>query len=179
MEVRKVGEELKADIICIQEPYTSKSRLINIPITAEIVIRGENSKAAIINLNRNYQIIEISQFTDEFTACAELLTGFEKNILISMYCQFQFQITSFINKLELIINTYSNQNLIITMDSSAKSPLWFSNIRNDRCRRRGEQMEVLIFGNNLVIINKDGQPPTYSNRAGATSNIDLTLTTQN
>ena len=67
---------------------------------------GEEPKAAIINLNRNFQIIEIAQLTDEFTACAELLTKFGKFIIISLYCQYRFEITQFINKLELITNTY-------------------------------------------------------------------------
>jgi len=139
--------------MCIQEPYTLKSKLINIPSTAPIVVKGPNPKAAILNLNLENELIEISQFTDEHTACAELLTPNKKYIIVSMYCQFRFEIDEFVEKLENIINTYRNRNIIITMDANAKSPLWYSNIVNDRDQRRGESMEDLIQANNLIICN--------------------------
>jgi len=96
-----------------------------------------------------------------------------------MYCQFRLEIDQFVEKLEDIINTYRNRNIIVTVDANAKSPLWYSNIANDRDRRRGELMEDLIQANNLIICNTEGQSPTYRNRASAETNIDITLTSLN
>ena len=61
-------------------------------------------------------------------------------------------------------------------DYNAKSPLWNS----DETDSRGELLEELILSNNLTILNQPGHPPTYAgNRAGAFSNIDVTLATTN
>jgi len=53
LEIRKLSEEEKIDVICIQEPYVLKGKLTNIPSSAQVVLGKENSKAAIINLNKN------------------------------------------------------------------------------------------------------------------------------
>jgi len=67
--------------------------------------------------------------------------------------------------------------IVKCLDANAKSPLWHSNVKNDRDRRRGEMLEDLMLAQNLVVYNKEGQPTTFKNRAGAETNIDVTLTT--
>lgn len=57
---------------------------------------------------------------------------------------------------------------------AAKSPLWFSNRRDER----GRKLEDFIFANGLVVLNREGQPKTFSTVNGE-SNIDLTLVTMN
>ena len=57
-------------------------------------------------------------------------------------------------------------------DSNSKSPWWHSSFRD----RRGENVEEFIFEFGLYVENKPFNPPTFENRAGAKSNIDITLT---
>ena len=62
--------------------------------------------------------------------------------------------------------------MIIMADANAKSPCWFSKVRDER----GEQFETLIAEFGLNVENKPHNSWTFENRAGAFSNIDITLT---
>jgi len=154
----KLSEDLRVDLLCIHEPYAVNGRIRNFPTTAQVVIHGKQPKATIMNLNSNIQIVDISQFTDEWTVCVELLTEISKYMVVSMYFQFQHDIDRYLDKLESIVNSYPNHKLIITADANAKSPLWHSDMSRERERRRGEQLEDFILIHNLVVYNKEGEP---------------------
>lgn len=61
--------------------------------------------------------------------------------------------------------------MIIAGDVNAKSVLWH-NIEGDT---RGDKMEEFIEANNLALLNRAGQPSTFSTLNGQ-ANIDITLT---
>lgn len=52
-EIRKVSEELKLDIICIQEPYTRGGAVPGLPVKVRQIHRGEKPMASTIIFN-NY-----------------------------------------------------------------------------------------------------------------------------
>ncbi|KAG5870360.1 hypothetical protein JTB14_016127 [Gonioctena quinquepunctata] len=52
-EIRKVAEEKKLDMICLQEPYTRNGKMNNMPITAQIQNMGQNPMAVTVLFNKN------------------------------------------------------------------------------------------------------------------------------
>ncbi|KAG5864209.1 hypothetical protein JTB14_010017 [Gonioctena quinquepunctata] len=70
-----------------------------------------------------------------------------------------------------IFLAYRNDPVIIATDANAKSVLWHSGTTD----AKGEKIEDSINELQLEVHNKAGNPPTYQNRAGAESNIDITI----
>ncbi|CAK9799233.1 hypothetical protein ANTPLA_LOCUS1946 [Anthophora plagiata] len=73
--------------------------------------------------------------------------------------------------MERTIQKMKVQSIVITMDANAKSTLWNS----DTTDEKGKLIEEFALANNLYIMNKSDQPPTFTSASG-TSNIDLTMT---
>lgn len=180
-ELRKLIVDMEIDVLCIQEPYAYRSKITEFPNTVQIIANAKNPKSAIINLNKNIVMVEITQFTDEWVTCVELLTESGKIIIVNVYCQFCLEIDQFLIKIENIIQSFPGYKILLSMDANAKSPMWHSNVATAtaRDRRRGELLEDLIMTRNLIIQNTEGEPSTYKNSAGAETNIDVTLTTSN
>lgn len=63
-----------------------------------------------------------------------------------------------------------NSSVIITMDSNAKSGLWFSTETDER----GKILKEFLLHNNLYVINEPNNIPTYMTTRGEL-NIDVTL----
>ena len=174
-EIRQLAEDRRVDVICIQEPYIRNNKPQGFSVSSEKISIGDGPGAAIIIMNKNITTTTISQLSNPRVLCTEIKTSYISFILINMYFQYSHPIETYIAALEEIINNYPNQNLLILADSNAKSPLWNSKVTDNR----GEQLEELILANNLTILNQPGNPPTFQNRAGASSNIDITLATPN
>ncbi|CAK9809270.1 Retrovirus-related Pol polyprotein from type-1 retrotransposable element R1 (Fragment) [Anthophora quadrimaculata] len=68
----------------------------------------------------------------------------------------------------------TDQKVVIIMDANAKSTSWYSDTRDEK----GKAIEEFALANNLYILNRSDQPPTYMGPSG-TSNIDLTLISEN
>ena len=174
-ELRKIAEEKQIDVMCLQEPYTFKGKIPFMPATTQIITCGRKPNAGIIIFNKNITATLITQLSDEWTICVELRTHVGKYIMVSSYFQYRHHIEPYIAKFREIYQPYNNEKKnIFTADANAKSTLWHSRLTDTR----GEALEDLIAELNLVICNKSGNPPTFKNRAGAKSNIDVTLVTQ-
>lgn len=76
-------------------------------------------------------------------------------------------------ELQEIIRKLGRNKIIIAGDFNAKSVLWF----NKETDEKEEKLEEFIYENDLILINKDGNPPTFWTINGS-SNIDITLTTK-
>jgi len=63
-ELQKLIEEEGVDILCLQEPYSINGKIINLPITAHIVTKGQYPKVAILNLNKDVQKFELNYLID-------------------------------------------------------------------------------------------------------------------
>ena len=168
-ELRKLIEELNLDIICIQEPYSSKGRIPHMPITARIIKDGEAPMAAIVVINKLLKVVRVSQYCDTHTNCVEIVAPYGRWILVNVY--FQFGEVLDLSIVRAVSGVYSDVPLIIMADANAKSPWWHSKIRDSR----GEEIEEFVAQFGLNIENKPHNPFTYQNRAGACSNIDITF----
>jgi hypothetical protein len=97
--------------------------------------------------------------------------GKHKITIVNVYCQFSIPREIFVQKIEDILLGFLYKDIIILGDFNAKSSLWHCRDTDDN----GEMFEELIEQHNLVVLNREGQPPTFRGRAGAESNIDVTL----
>lgn len=170
-EARKLVEELKIDILCLQEPYTRRGKILGMPITSQIILTGGNPQAATIVYNKNITVTKLSQFCDSHTVCIEISTPSGTWALVNMYFQYSDPILPFLNKIREIDTVLGNISTIYVADANAKSPLWNSRITDEK----GEELEELIFEKQLNVENKPNNPPTYRNQAGSGTNIDVTL----
>lgn len=64
--------------------------------------------------------------------------------------------------------------VVIVADANERSVLCYS----DRVDDMGQEVDLLIAEADLEVINKQNNPPTYHGRAGARTNIDITLVNQ-
>ncbi|KAG5895241.1 hypothetical protein JTB14_003455 [Gonioctena quinquepunctata] len=96
-EIRKVAEEKKLDMICLQEPYTRNGKMNNMPITAQIQSMGQNPMAVTVLFNKNYRLLLLTQFSDEHCVCVELLTNIGEFIIVNIYCQFNEGIEEYVS----------------------------------------------------------------------------------
>jgi exonuclease III len=64
--VLKIMDEEETDIICIQEPYISESKIIGIPRSRTVLASGEGKKrTAIVSNNKHIDAILVTQLSDE------------------------------------------------------------------------------------------------------------------
>lgn len=171
VEINQLAEEGKTDIICLQEPYTKNGTITGLPTHAKCIIQGGNPMAAIIVFNPNIGITPISQLCDSHMVCVEILRKEGAFILASIYCQFQDEIEPYLNKIRRLCNLLQNKPIIIAMDANAKSPIWNSSTTD----ARGAKLEGLLQELDLDVCNKPSMTPTFHNRAGCKSNIDVTV----
>lgn len=170
-EIRKIAEEFKADIVCVQEPYTKGGIMPGMPIDVRVVMTGEVPKTATVIFNKTITITKLMKHTDTHCVSLEIITKHSKIILVNQYYQFSDEINVHISKTRAILQAYSDRPVIIMADANAKSTLWYSGRTDDN----GRELEDLINEMQLEVVNKPHQAPTFQNRAGASSNIDVTL----
>lgn len=169
-ETRKLAEELKLDIICIQEPYTQGGKVLGMPVTSQIVMAGVNPMTVIIVFNRAITTTVNRRLSDEHCVCVEIKSDAGNWILGNQYYQFRDEITIHINKTKKIFRNYENKPVLVLADLNAKSNLWHSRITD----AKGEEMETAIQELQVEVLNKPRNPPTWR-RAGLSSNIDASL----
>lgn len=172
-EIRKIAEEQSLDLICMQEPYTRDGKVPGMPVTARVVCFGERPMAVTIIFNKQITATIIQQFSNTHNVCLELSSLAGKWILLNTYCQFGDEIEQYIDNMREVLTTYETIPVVIMADANAKSPLWYN--PPNRRDERGEMLMDMILENQLEIINRPNNPPTFHNRAGAKSNIDVTL----
>lgn len=172
-EIRKVAEESEVDIICVQEPASCAGRLPSVPVKAQVLSVGQVPMSAVVVLNTAIRSTLIAQFCSEHVVVCEVNVPILRFsfYIVNVYCQFGRPMEEFIEPLRDVLLGLSGRFVLVTMDANAKSHLWFSDERDTR----GEMLEDLIMEGQLQVMNCPGNPPTYFNRAGASSNIDVTL----
>ena len=170
-QISRYAEENELDLLCLQEPYTRKGKIVAMPKSAQIVTQGKSPKSAVIVFNKQIKTTKITQLSDEWTICVEIKTATMSSYIVSSYFQYRHEINPYINKLKEICTLLGEENLIITADANAKSIMWHSK-ENDK---RGEDLLNFIMEFNLTIANQPGNPPTYRNTMGGESNIDVSL----
>ena len=88
----------------------------------------------------------------------------------SLYLLIDSDITGDIYKIENILQFTKGEGLILSLDSNARSKLWFDKYTN----ARGRTMEEYIITRDLHFVNTDSSTPSFETNRGR-SWIDLTL----
>lgn len=172
-EIRKVAEEENLDLVCIQEPYTRSGKVLGMPVTSQVVIAGENAMTVVIVFNRDIATTVNRRLSDDHCVCVEIKTKAGSWIIANQYYQFSHDAAPHIEKTKKIFRIYNTQNnpVLVLADANAKSTVWHSNQTDEK----GEEIEIALQELGVETINKPRNPPTYQGRAGASSNIDITI----
>jgi hypothetical protein len=173
IQLNKTIEEKQCDIVFIQEPYVIKSKVCGFSLRHKLYYKSSNViKTAILVINPKIQCLFIESLSNHFLTIVKL--EFESKIFygFSLYCSPFESIESELIEVNNALKILKPKNLIICMDSNAKSKVWFNKSDNNR----GQLLIDFINQNNLFIINNNDnlQLTTYFTTRGV-SNIDLTI----
>lgn len=113
--------------------------------------------------------LELVQFKTSHLTTIEINTPIGQIFIISGYFQCRNPIGVYLNHLDFVLNELRGKQVIIGVDANAESHLWHSFDSDDK----GDELEAFINTHNLLVLNKQDQPPTHE----AGNNIDVTLAT--
>lgn len=157
--------EMKIDILCIQEPfcYKGKVRGYNSPNLTKIEPQNCSYSwvAAVVNNQKVEVLLNVGK-QSEHIMCFKVMTGGTGFLIVNLYCQPSASLRGFLDKLQSLINEFSAEKVLIMMDSNAKSSLWYAEATD----KKGTQLEEFISENNLMVLNKPNNPPTYISTRG-------------
>lgn len=175
-EVRSLIAEKRLDILLLQEPYVrvqGESRTFYGlgHGTRVAAVRSERPWAAVAVCNPEFQITFISQLSTAHCVCAEIsMPGFSFYV-VSHYFQFSDEIEVHLRHLEAVLHTLRGRKVLVSLDANARSPMWGPGRADDR----GVKLEELINSLDFEVVNEPGQLPTFFSASGASSYIDVTL----
>lgn len=172
MNLEMLMREGNIDILCIQEPYVFKGKVRGYTSFGVRVTQpdGVAPWVAVVSSEEKIQIFRLSFDKSDHVMCVHVKSKYEEFYLINVYCQFSLPIVPILQSIENILQRIKSANILITMDSNAKSHLWFSKDEDER----EKIMEEFILHNNLFVLNEPNNVSTYMTTRGE-SNIDLTL----
>jgi ribonuclease HI len=160
----------------IQEPYVVKSRVCGYPINYRIFydMNNDRPKTAIIVVNNEIQALFLQTFSNNYSTLVKLQFRSKEFLYISLYCSPLKDINEELLHINSALSKLKPNNLLIAMDSNAKSKVWFSQLDDSR----GEAVNEFVAENNLLILNNNPYLPTFHTPRG-NSFIDLTLINTN
>lgn len=172
-ETREILQRKKVDVLMAQEPYSVGGKVRGFGLSSSFMIAGDSVEqirpmAALVCRPDTEPMELLTHKTPHFST-AEFNMSMGKFYIISGYFQYRDEIEPCLGKLGEILTTLRGKEVLIGLDANAKSPLWHSNVLDER----GEELEGLIARFGLVVVNEDDQPATYMTG----SSIDVTLAT--
>lgn len=172
-EARHVMYEREINFFSVQEPYSIGGIIKGFGLSTTNVVLGnkepdERPMSAIVCTSNRNPFLMLQHCTNHFTVC-KISTAIGSINLVSGYFQCAHPIDPYLDTLQSIIDDLRGEELLISIDSNAHSHDWFSKEEDEK----GVQTADFIYNNNLIILNKNFQPPTH--KSG--TNIDLTLST--
>jgi len=173
-QLRAACTDLNIDFVLIQEPLVTNRKIYAFECCKTYSSR--KSGAAIIVLSDHFQCIGLNQYTSDYSAAVKVTYGngpTDHIVLMSSYFKYNVPTVTHIEQLEQLLKT--DPRALIPADTNGHSPRWHSATRN----RRGRLTEQMIDKYNLRIHNSADQPNTFCRLDGRTSNIDVTLLTEN
>lgn len=171
-QLRAACIDLKIDFVLVQEPLVTSGKIYAFESCKCHL--SKKSGAAIIALSDLFQCIALNHFTSDFSAAVKVTYGNRPSdhvVLVSSYFKYNVPAILHLERLEQVLTT--DPRALIAADTN--SPRWHSATRN----RRGRLTENLIEKYNLKIHNTANQLNTFCRSGGRTSNIDVTLSTEN
>jgi exonuclease III len=170
--LNKITEDENIDILCIQEPYEIRNKIVGLSRRLKIFTAGEGKhRAAILVNNKLLDTILLKQLSDEDAVVIELILDNKKAIIASMYSDITQNIDIDLRKIEEIIQHAHDAGILIVMDSNARSSSWHDILTNGR----GRTLEEFLTSRQLYIMNEESYLTTFWSSHGK-SNIDLTIT---
>lgn len=182
-ELRVVSQELKLDVLLLQEPYALVGKVRGMGLRTKVLgnqpAGTERPWSAIAVTKETITPLELLQFKTSYFTTAQIDTEIGKIYCISSYFRFSHRIEPYLVQLDQILHSLRGNHVIIGLDANAKSASWHSRETDDR----GEALQGLIDAHGLVVINTAEQPHTHVNPGWAQegrgeTNIDVTLATQ-
>lgn len=177
-ETRVQMDNERTDVLLAQEPYSAYDRITGFGVATHVIngttANVDKAQAAIIVRNKEVTVLKVSQLCNAHCACVQINSRKGTVYLVSMYFQFSHEIEPHIQQLDKVLRRLRGKRIIIGIDANAKSPLWGSRTLDER----GATLEDFIAEQNLVVLNRNNEPSTFSNGRGET-NIDVTLATEN
>jgi len=168
--------ERNIDVLYIQEPYAYRGKVRGFTSSNLRVTQSDCDTpwVVIISAEERVLILRISLEEIEHVMRVHVITETEEIYIINVYCQFSLPIEPFLEKLEKILDKIRGKNILIAMDSNAKSLTWNSKETDER----GRIVEEFLIHNDLYVANKPCDVPTFASTQGE-SNIDLTIVSGN
>ncbi|KAK9716962.1 Endonuclease-reverse transcriptase [Popillia japonica] len=154
-EIRKLAEELRLDILCIQEPYAYQGFIPGMPIDARTVMYGDRPKIATVIFNCGITATKLDHLSDSHSIVTEIHTPIGRWVLLNQYYQFEDPIDLHLRKTRMVFMMYSDVPVVLMADANAKSGLWNSPVTD----AKGEELELLIQELGLELENQPGSAP--------------------
>ncbi len=172
----KYIENKNIDILLIQEPYFAKGKVCGFSSKYRIYYceSAERAKTAIIVINDLLQVVYIKTFIKDYLTVISVKFRNKLYYMFSLYCSPEQDLNRELQFLKSALIALKPQNVVISIDSNAKSRVWFSNCDDFR----GELINDFIAENNFILLNNNENTPTFYTTRGE-SYIDLTLINAN
>nr|CAD7201685.1 unnamed protein product [Timema douglasi] len=71
-ELQRCTDEMRLDVVFLQEPYTFKGKVLHVPMAVRVITTGEAQMSLVNVFNGHTTVTKINQFSDEKVACLEL-----------------------------------------------------------------------------------------------------------
>ena len=178
--LEKYMHEYDTDVALIQDIYCEKFGLDQKYKPPDFVgynllyYKDEAMPKVAIYIRRNINTTILPQASNSHCiTCVVHLENAQNIVLSSGYCP-PPDISSLLRTDSLFSNlsTLQIQNLLLCGDFNSHSSLWSNKSKNDK---KGDELEILFYQNDLTVLNDVESPPTFENTRGGVSWIDLTV----
>jgi hypothetical protein len=164
--------EKSYDVVLIQEPYHIKNKVCGLPKDYRVYYndKEEVPKTAVVVTNPKIQVVFIQAFSNYFSTFVKMQFKQKSFTILSLYCSPFQPLEEELLLIKQSLSVIKPSNLIICMDSNAKSQVWF----NQQEDSRGRTLIEFISESNLNILNDNESEPTFCTSYGS-SHLDLTI----
>lgn len=179
-ELRALLQEGSVDILCVQEPYQLKGKVVGYRSGTIRLVQPESKTPWVTTMaaQAGVHLFRCGTGRDEHMVHVKVAAASGEIHLINVYCQYSKPIEPFLDRLrEMIIGIKSverDPSIVLVMDANAKSESWHAGQLDDR----GRQLEEFIIENQLWVVNERTNVPTYEATVGE-SFIDVTIASGN
>lgn len=165
--------ESKYDVALLQEPCAYDGKILGLPAQCRIY-NSADFLSAIVVREPSIQVLHLPQHMGDIGVAAQLKGWFGEIIVVSIYCRFSQPIEPYLDLISTMIAGGRNVPLMVAMDANASSSLWHSKGGSLVSIGRGELLEDVIMGFDLMVLNKPSRHYSFSGPAGQ-SDVDVTL----
>ncbi|KAG5872796.1 hypothetical protein JTB14_014635 [Gonioctena quinquepunctata] len=176
LELRQVAENLRLDLVLVQEPYAYKDtagkwRIPGFSTYKIAACSRDRPLAAIIILNQKADALRLRTDSEQYFIVIKFQTARRSELLVgSIYCNPTSDIIPLLGAIGNISSKHVLSPTIIGGYFNAKSNSWHSRIDNDR----GLEVERFLAEEDMLLLNRPDEPDTFSTINGR-ANIDLTI----